>query len=218
VRARGGAITSLVRDAEADVRVEFPGRWRWWTVFLVPDRLAWTIETSGEPDHYLFDGSVVRAFIGANPIGLDVDPRAPLRLHARLVAATMLDALHLPGVRVRELAPSELSAGCAAGLEAAWLDGADPVRLGLDERGLVVRAEGAWRFPPGSDREVVASFADFRRTGRWLLPYRTTYVVGDTEVAVEQARTLCVDHPSVGAETFRVPTAPPECPPPLVSR
>src|SRR5262245_6781583 len=43
IRARGGPLESVIRDVEADVRVGFPGTWRWQTAFMVPDRYAWTI-------------------------------------------------------------------------------------------------------------------------------------------------------------------------------
>src|SRR5262245_24062168 len=60
IRARGGPLGSLVRQVDAEVYAAFPGTWQWRTAFMLPDRYAWTVFTTGEPMHYLFDGQVVR--------------------------------------------------------------------------------------------------------------------------------------------------------------
>src|SRR5207244_7989725 len=103
IRARGGPLASMARQVEAEVYLAFPGTWRWRTVYMVPDRYAWTIFTAAEPDHYLFDGTAVRAFIGGREVSADTDPSAPLRSNARFTALVNLDALRLPAARPARL-------------------------------------------------------------------------------------------------------------------
>ena len=90
IRARGGALHSLVRQAEADVQAAFPGTWEWRTVFLAPDDYAWSIVTAAGTDHYLFDGRVTRAFIGGREVSVDAGQQTPLRAHARFASVTNL--------------------------------------------------------------------------------------------------------------------------------
>lgn len=211
IRARGGPITTLVRTATARVELEFPGTWVWRTVFRPPVLFAWSIETTGEPNHYLFDGAAVRAFVGGGAVAVDTDPAAPLRLHARLVSATMLDALALPGVAVRELAPSELPPGAAAGLEARWPDGPDAVRVAFDARLLVTGATGPSRLPLVRAGTLAVAFDDFRRTGRWLVPWGATYRLDGVPIARETASAVCIDAPIVPPEAFATPLGLPDC-------
>src|SRR5262249_44030161 len=81
IRARGGPPPPLVRQAEAAVQGGFPGPWQGRPVFRAPDDYAWSTVTAAGTDHYLFDGSVTRAFIGGRQVSADASQSAPLRAH-----------------------------------------------------------------------------------------------------------------------------------------
>ena len=211
IRARGGPLPSLVRDVETQVYAGFPDTWRWRTAFLAPDRYAWTIDTAGAPDHYLFDGAVVRAFVYDREVSSDASPGAPLRTHARFTAVTNLDTLLLPAVRVASLAPADLPPGVAAGVAATFVDDGSRYLIGVDEKSLVVWASGPVSFAPFDGGEVMARFTDFRRAGRWLLPYRTSYTLAGRPLADERVRAACPGVPLV-AGMFRSPGLIPACP------
>ena len=219
IRARGGPLETVVRDVEADVRAGFRATWRWRTVFMLPDRYAWTIVTADEPYHYLFDGTTVRAFIGPHEVSSDTDPAAPLRSHARFTAVTNLDALRLPGVTLASLAATELPPGSVEGMAVVLADGAR-YRLGFDAQARLVFAAGPIALPPLASGELRMRYADFRRSGGRLLPFAVSYTLVDPGSGVEQPiadeRTLavCPNASDVRPESFRDPTALPECPPP----
>jgi hypothetical protein len=218
IRARGGPLTSMVRQVEAEVYLAFPGTWRWRTVYMIPDRYAWTIFTAGEPNHYLFDGTTVRAFIGGREVSADTDPSAPLRSHARFTAVVNLDALRLPGVRTALLSEAELPAGTSAGLAVVLADDGSQYRLGFDGRGLLVWAEGPVRLPPLGEGRVVARFSDFRRVAGMLVPFQTSYTLGSERLADERTLAVCPADPGVSLESFRTPRRLPDCGAPLPRR
>src|SRR2546426_757140 len=207
IRARGGPLASMARQVEAEVYLAFPGTWRWRTVYMVPDRYAWTIFTAAEPDHYLFDGTTVRAFIGGREVSADTDPSAPLRSHARFTAVVNLDALRLPGVRTAPLPQAELPPGASAGLAVVLADDGSRYRLGFDGRGLLVWAEGPVRLPPLGQGQVVARFSDFRRVAGFLVPFRTSYTFGDERLPGQRPPPLGPGHP--GRRPQALPGPPP---------
>jgi len=212
IRARGGPLHGLVEEIEARVHVGAPGTWQWQRAFLFPDRYAWVITTATEPDAYLFDGSVVRAYIGTRAVSVDRNPAAPLRSHARWTAVVNLDALALPGVAVAPLASSELPAGAREGLAVVFADDGARYRLAFDERTLLVAAAGPLDLSPITSGDVTARFADFRRAGGLLLPFETTYARADTPLAEEHVRAACPDPPGLGPEAFVAPDRLPRCP------
>jgi hypothetical protein len=212
IRARGGPLHGLVEEIEAQVYVGTPGTWQWQRAFLLPDRYAWVIATATEPDAYLFDGSVVRSYIGTRAVSLDRDPAAPLRSHARWTAVVNLDALALPGVAVAPLAANELPTGAREGLAVVWADDGARYRLGFDEHALLVAASGPLDLSPVTSGDVTARFADFRRAHGLLLPFRRTYARAETPLAEERVRAACPDPPDLGPEAFVVPGRLPRCP------
>jgi hypothetical protein len=211
IRARGGALPTLVREVEVRVHQEFPDTWRWQTAFLVPDHYAWTIFTTGAPDRYLFDGSVVRAFVDDREVSTDSSRGAPLRSHARFTAVTNLDALLLPAVRVTSLVARELPSGVTAGVAVTFVDDGSRYLLGVDDRDLVVWATGPVSFEPFDGGEVTARFGDFRRAGRWTLPYRTDYALAGRPLADERVLAACPGDPPLTAEMFQRPGLIPAC-------
>ncbi len=211
IRARGGPLRSVVRRVEAEVYAGFPGTWRWRAAFLVPDRYAWTILTTREPDHYLFDGTVVRAFVGDVEVAADADAAAPLRTHARFTAVTDLDALLQPGVQVAAAAADRVPPGAVAALEVRFPDDGSRYLLGFDRRDLLVTAAGPLALPPLGRGTISARFADFRRAGSWLLPWTTDYTFDGAPLATEHTLAACPDDPALTPESFRRPAAIPDC-------
>jgi hypothetical protein len=214
IRARGGPLHGLVRWVDAEVYAGFPGTWRWRAAFLVPDHYAWTILTTREPDHNLFDGTVVRAFVGDLEVAADADATAPLRTHARFTAVAALDALLQPGVQVAPAAADRVPPGAVAALDVHFPDDGSRYLLGFDRRDLLVSAEGPLALPPLGRGTVSARFADFRRTGTWLLPWTTDYAFDGAPLATERTVTACPDDPALTPESFRRPAAIPDCAPP----
>ncbi len=212
IRARGGSLQTLVRQGETRVHQGIPGTWQWRTAFLGPDRFAVTIVTADEPYHYLFDGRVVRAFIGDRAVSADPDRAAPLRTEVRFTAVVNLDVLRLPGYRVVPLAAAELLPGATEGLAAVSLEDGARYRLGFDDRGLLAWATGTLDLRPVGRGEVIARFGDFRRVKGLVLPFRTTYAFGDTALAEEEALAVCPNLPGDAEAWFQAPRAVPECP------
>jgi hypothetical protein len=202
-----------VREVEADVRVGFPGTWRWRVAFLLPAHYAWTIHTTGEPDHYLFDGLAARAFVGTREVAEDRSATNPLRTQARFTAVVNLDALLLPGVRLAPLERAALPPDAIEGLAVVLADDGAQYRLGFDARTRVVHAEGPIALPPLGAGQLVARFGDFRKTGRWVLAYRTEYMLGGQPLASERTIAVCPEPRDLAPEAFRTPSAVPDCSP-----
>ena len=211
IRARGGPLHSVVRQVEARVYTGFPGLWHWRTAFLAPDRYAWTIFTSGEPDHYLFDGVATRAFIGQREAALDPDRGAPLRTHARFTAVANLDVLRAPGVRVASLPAGELPPGTAAGLTVMFIDDGTRYRVAFDDRARLVWMAGPLALPPLGAGEVMARFTDFRSVDGFVLPFRTSYTFATQALADERTLAVCPNDPRLAERAFREPEALPDC-------
>lgn len=180
ITARGGALTSLSRDAEADVHAGFPGRWRWRLEYAVPDRLRWTIETYGEEQSVSFDGSTVRYFLGSAPIPAAPAALGDFRTVVRWTAVTTLDALRDdPQVEVRELPRAGLPAGTASALEVTYRADGARYLLWFDAADLLVAAEGPIALPTIASGRMRATYTQFATTGGYVLPARGTYTLDD---------------------------------------
>ena len=204
-------MRGVVLDAEARVYLGTPGRWQYRRTYLAPDLYAWRIETAAQPDTYVFDGRVVRSFIGDSEAASDASPTAPLRSHARWTAVSLLDGLDAPDVTVAELAPAEVPAGAREALQVRFADGGS-YRLGFDDRALLVTLEGPLDLSPlVKASTATAHYADQRVTGGVMLPYRTTYVAGTERLAEESLVAACVNPPALTPASFSGPDALPTC-------
>ena len=193
------------------MRRGFPGVWQWRTAYLLPDRYAMTIQGAQESFHYLFDGTAVRAFVDDRLVGRDAGSSAPLITHARFTAVTNLDALRLPRYQVAPLPPAELGTGVREGLAVVAADTGVRYRLGFDEDDLLVWATGPLDLDPLGHGEVTARYSDFRHVGGRLLPFKTSYALGDVPLIDEQAVAVCPNVRTVTAETFQSPDRLPSC-------
>jgi hypothetical protein len=208
--ARGPAVRGIMLRAEAKAYAGVPGRWRFTRAHLAPDRYAWRIETAGAPDSYLFDGDVVRAFIGSAQVASDASPNAPLRSHERWTALMLLDGLEAPGVAVTELATAELPGGIREGLRVTYPDGGT-YRLGFDERARLVWAAGPLDLWPLGHGPASVRYGDHRRTGGVVLPFHATYFGGGKRLAEESIVEVCIDPPALRARSFVDPAELPFC-------
>lgn len=205
IDARGGPLTSLSRDVEADVKVGFPGTWRWRFDYRVPDRLRWTLETYGEEQSYAFDGATARYFLGSARIG--ADPRVgDFRSQVRWMSVTTLDALvGSDAITLRELAADELPAGSAAGLDVTYRDDGSRYALYFDPGDRLIAAAGPIVIPTIAAGRMHAAFADFRDTSGFSLPYRGTYTLNDQPLFEERVLRYVPDDPRLERDDFRGP-------------
>jgi hypothetical protein len=210
IEARGGPLTGLVTRNEARVAAGAPGIWEYTRAFLRPDRYAWTIQTSGEPLCHLFDGTLVRSFIGTAEVSIDGSPTAPLRSHARWTAVVNLDALQAPDVRLAPLPGSDRPPGVHEGLIATFPDGAE-YRLGFDDRTLLVWARGTLDLFPFGYGLVTARFGERQPAGSLLLPRVADYWLDELPIAAETVLAACVDPPALTPESFTDPARLPDC-------
>jgi hypothetical protein len=209
IHARGGPLRSFVRASEVDVEAMFPGAWQWRMAYLAPDRYAWSIVTTGGVDHYLFDGQVVRTFVGGRLVASDAGPESPLRTQARFIATTNLDLD--AGASVVTLPATELPSGVAAGLLVVLAGDGSRYRRGFDDRALLVWAIGPFEVPQIGRGELTARYDDFRRVGGLLLPFRIQYELGGRPLAVERVARLCPDDPALVPASFESPARLPSC-------
>ncbi len=209
--ARGGPVTSIVRQVQADVHAGFPGTWRFRMALLAPDKYAWTIYTSGQPDHYLFDGTAARTFVNGQEVAALTPDAAPLRSHARFMAVTNLDVLLQPGMDVAPLDDADVPSGASQGLQVRFADDGARYRLGFDTAGRLVTAIGPLDLPPYASGDVTARFDDFRPVGGRVLPHRVHYELRGAPLADETLTSACIDDPRFTAATFQRPDLIPEC-------
>jgi hypothetical protein len=201
-RARGQGA-SVIRQVRTQVYAGFPGTWRFRMTLLAPDTYAWTIYTSGQPDHYVFDGATARTFVNGQEVAAELAADAPLRSHARFMAVATLDALAVPGVT---------SAADHDGLAITFPDGAR-YRAVLDRAGRVIAASGPLDLSPFANDDVTATFDDYRDVGGRPVPYKVHYELRGAPLADETLLSACVDDPRVTSAVFTRPDLIPECMP-----
>ena len=207
IAARGGPLPGLVRESDVQVARGFPGAWQWRTVWAPPERYAWSIVTNDQPYHYLFDGIVVRAFIGEGLASQGAaEAAAGLRTHARFVAVANLDVLRLPGVQVRSLPDASGTV-----LDVVFADRGDRYRVRLDADGLVSRVEGAVDLSPVGLGMLVAMYDEPRTVSGRRLAHRIRYTLDGEALAEEHVRRTCVLETSPLATAFASPAALPAC-------
>lgn len=201
----------VVRDSDVRVHAGFPGAWRWRTAYAAPDRYAWSVETTGEPTHYLFDGRTARAFVGSALASEDASPGAALRSHARFMSVLFLDALDAPGVRVRAVPPTDGPAGAVAAFEAAFGDPEERYVVWLDAERRAAAVEGPVALPPFGHPLVRAVASDYRTIRGVAVPFRLVWTADGKPLADERVRAACVLATPPPAAAFTRPGALPDC-------
>jgi hypothetical protein len=210
IAARGGPLPGLVRDSVVQVAaVAFPGEWRWRTVAALPERYAWSVETRDAPYHYLFDGTVVRAFVGTGLVSEDPSATAALRTQARFVAVANLDVLRSPGVQVNV---TVAAGGAGATLTAVFADRGDRYEVWIGDDGLVRRVTGPIDMTPVGHGQLVATYDDFAPVDGRRLARHIHYELDGAVLADERVERACVLAPAPPASAFASPAALPVCP------
>jgi hypothetical protein len=201
----------IVRDSDALVHAGFPGPWRWRTVYAAPDRYAWSVETTGEPTHYLFDGRTARAFVGSALASEDSSPGAALRSHVRFMSVLFLDALDAPGVRVREVPPADGPAGAVMAFEAVFGDPEERYVVWLDAERRAAAVEGRVALPPFGHPLVRVVASDHRTIRGVAVPFRLVWTADGKPLADERVRAACLLRTPPPAAAFTRPGALPAC-------
>lgn len=206
IAARGGALTSLSRESDADVHAGFPGRWSWRFDYAVPDRLRWTIETYGEEQSVAFDGARVRYFLGSASLPAIPAALGDFQSVVRWTAVTTLDALRDDEhVALRELATGELAGGAAAGVEVTYRPDWARYRLLFDDAGLLVVAEGPVVLPTVASGRLRATYEGFATTAGYVFPGRATYTLDGRPFFDETVRRWTPNDPHLTAASFAGP-------------
>jgi hypothetical protein len=187
IEARGGPISRIERASEATVYQGVPGRWRWRIAFEPPETMHFTLETSGEEQHWITDGRTASTRLGEQLVSTEPLPGSEAFTIVRWAAVLHLDALRDVGrFSVRELPSHELPEGRESGLEAETL--AEPkarYRLFFDSALRLVEVDGPLSIPVVGSGTAHARFSDFRRAGDRLLPFHAIYTL-DGEPLLEE--------------------------------
>jgi len=204
VAARGGPLTTLARDVEADVHRGFPGTWRWHVDQRTPDLLRWTLETYGEEQTFSWDGEQVRFFLGSAALPPDPAAAADFRSIVRWSAVTALALVGGgPAVEVAEIPAGELPSRIEAGLRVRYRDDGATYDLYFDERDLLVAARGPVSIPTVGAGELYARYSAFREVGGFVLPYDARYTLGGDPLFEERIRRWVPNDPALDVESFR---------------
>ena len=207
--ARGGPSGALIRESEVDVFAGVPGRWEWRTVVAPRELYAWSIVTNDLPNHYLYDGVVVRAFVGARVVSVDASPDAALRTHARFVAVADLDVLRAPGV---EVTTSPTTDPPGTKLDVVFADRGDRYEVWLTAQTLDVwRVAGPIDLSPMARGRLVATYDDVGSVGGRRIARHIRYALDGTPLADERIRRVCVLAERLPATVFASPAALPAC-------
>lgn len=206
IAARGGALTSLTRFADADVHQGFPGTWSWRVDYRTPDLLRWALETYGEEQTFAWDGAQVRYFLGSASLPPDSATEDDFRTVVRWTAVTMLGVLEQDDrVEVEEMSSAELPAGAAAGLRVRYRDDGATYELYFDRDALLVAARGPVVIPTIGAGELEARFSDFRTVDGFVLPYVGSYTLAGRPLFDERVLRYVPDDPALDAASFRRP-------------
>ena len=207
-QARGGTPRGVVTFSSVRVYAGVPGVWEITRVFLAPEHYAFAITTAGDPIAQIFDGTVVRMFVGSAEVSRDASPQAMLRSHARWTAVVNLSDLEQ--AVVAPLAASDLPADVREGLSVRFADGAT-YRLGFDARTLLVWAQGPIDLAPYGAGVLTAHFSDYRTVAGLRLPFAVSYDLAGMRIADETVQRACVDPPGLIAAAFADPASLPRC-------
>jgi len=210
IDARGGPLTSVSRDVQAEVHhPKIPGTWRWRIDYRTPDLLRWTLETWGEEQSFAYDGSRLRLFLGSAPLPSDPAVAEGFKTEVRWIAATALDVLADEArVAVQELPRAALPPGAASGLRVTWRDDGATYLLYFDARDRLTGASGPIAVPLIGAGELRASFEDFRAVDGFLLPHRGRYTLDGEPLFDETILRWRPDDPSLTPDAFTRPPRP----------
>jgi len=177
IAARGGPLPRFERSSELTVHAGFAGVWHWDLGYAVPSSLELRLRTSAETQTLVSDGVSLRTYLGNTLVSSEPAHGSAVAALVSFVALSDLDVLADPTQVRTELADAgELPAGALRGLR-VWLRdlGEEPFTLGFDAKLRLVGLVGPVSVPGLGDGVLEARFEDFRRVGRWWLPFAIHY-------------------------------------------
>jgi hypothetical protein len=177
IAARGGPLPRFARSSELTVHAGFEGVWRWELSYALPSRLELQLRTSAETQTLVSDGATLRTYLGGGLVSSEPAHGSAVAALVSFVALSNLDVLADPAqVRTEEASVPELPRGAVRGLHAELRDlpGAR-FALGFDRDLRLVWLAGPVSVPGLGDGWLDARFEDFRRVGRWWLPFAIHY-------------------------------------------
>jgi hypothetical protein len=202
IAARGGPIAGLVRESEVQVAIGFPGGWRWRTVTALPERYAWTIATNAQPNHYLFDGTVVRAFVGDALVSEEPAATSPLATHARFAAVADLDLLRTAAVTL-------MTADGALAVE--FHDRPARYEIAFSADALVASVKGPIDLSPMGRGTLTATYDDYGEIQGRRIAHHIHYTLDGTTLADERVLRSCILQATPPPSAFESPATVPTC-------
>jgi hypothetical protein len=176
LEAQGGPLGAFTREVEARVHYGFPGVWRWELAYEPPQRLRFSLHTTGAPQDYVFDGTALHSYLGGTPVSSDRRDAAAYRSIARWLRVTSLEVRsEAAGVTWGGVAGDALGGDAVRGV---WLrfhsDGARYV-LGFDAEDRLVSASGPIEIPGIGAGRLQARFSEFRSVEGYRVPFAGSY-------------------------------------------
>jgi hypothetical protein len=189
VAARGGPLLRFERSSDLDVHAGFPGAWQWEIGFEAPERVRITIETASETQTLASDGTWLRTYLGTALVSQEPARGSSVGGLLTFVELSTLDVL-LDRERVRtDPLHGSAPAGIAHALRVQRLDGSGAeLALGFDAELRLVWLAGPASVPGLGEGRLEARFDDFRRVGRYLLPFAVHYRFRDAPLLDERVR------------------------------
>ena len=177
IAARGGPLPRFSRSSELTVHAGFAGVWEWRLDYAVPSRLELQLRTSAETQTLVSDGETLRTYLGGGLVSSEPAHGSGVAGLVSFVALANLDVLADPAqVRTEEGLAPEHPAGAVRALHAELRDLPGAVfALGFDRDLRLISLAGPVSVPGLGDGQLEARFEDFRRVGRWWLPFAIHY-------------------------------------------
>jgi hypothetical protein len=207
ITARGGFLERFTRRSELVVHYGFPGRWRWELSFQRPDRFRLVLDTTGDSQTFASDGRMSRIWHGNALVTEEPTRESCFSTLARWLAMASLDALNEPGIHWSvQTAETGLPPGVAHVLTVRCADDPDAdFELHFDRSLRLVAAAGPVSIPGLAAGRLAARFHDFRRSGRYTLPFAIDYTLDGRPFFEERIEELIPDDPALTAGAFAQP-------------
>lgn len=166
---------------EAQVYYGFPGLWHWEIAYRAPDRFRLSVRTTGETQHYVFDGRHLESWIGEKRLGSDGGRDAAAhRSIARWLEVSSGAALDDGSrVEVEEAPEAELGPDLRHRISLRFRDGGPRYLLGFDDAGRLRAAAGPIDIPGIGSGRLTARFRDFRTVAGRAVPFQASYRLND---------------------------------------
>lgn len=160
----------------------FPGLWHWEIAYRAPERFRLSLRTTGETQHYVFDGEQLDSWLGETLLASDGGRDAAAhRSIGRWLAVSSGAALEDPSrVRVEVAGDAELGGDdLAHRIALRFRDAGDRYLLGFDAAGRLRAAAGPIEIPGIGAGRLTARFDDFRKIAGHPVAFAASYRLND---------------------------------------